>query len=369
MVNGVDTFKSIGAAYAKNPKDAALAFKLALKYGDRHDPKKSIEKYKEVLSLDPQAKAGTYTQDYSNITAPYTEFAALAIAAYTDKDMTPLKAFVAKYPKSPLVKQAYRNMSFYYGYQATKEEAAPFFAEYAAKYPADSEVLNAWLTRINADKGPFEKGIELADKLQELTWPNPDPNINQTIAQFYMLKGDKAKAGEVFGKAFMDGQVQNMAYNLITYANFWMANEGDKENAADMGEMALKLEPDNSYYREQVAGIYLKNNQDAKALQLYGPAFSRKNMADAMALGQYASFWAQQGKNLPDALGAAKKSVELMPATYYLYSTLSTVYDKLKNKTEAVKAMEKAIELAPDAVKETYKKNLEKLKNPTPDKK
>ena len=373
MVDGVDTFKAVSAAYAKNPKDAAVAFKLARKYGDRYDTKKSIEKYKEVLALDPQGKAGTFTQEYSKTTAPYTEFAALAVATNTEPgqkwDMAPIKAFIAKYPKSPLVKQAYGNMGFYYGNDATKEEAAAFFAEYTAKYPADPEILNQWLTRINEDKGPYEKGIELADKLRELTRSNPEPNINQTIAQLYILKGDKAKADEVFGKSFMEGQVSRMAYNLIAYANFWMENGGDKENATAMGETALKLAPDNSYFLGQVAGLYVKNGQDAKALLLYGPAFSRKNTKDATALYSYAGFWARQSKNLDDALVAAKKAVELMPTTYYLYSTLSTVYDKMKNKAEAVKAMEKAVELAPEAAKESFKKNLEKLKNPAPEKK
>ena len=38
------------------------------------------------------------------------------------------------------------------------------------------------------------------------------------------------------------------------------------------------------------------------------------------------------------------------------------IFAKMKNYPEAIKATEKAIELAPDAVKETYKKNLEKIK-------
>jgi tetratricopeptide (TPR) repeat protein len=260
-------------------------------------------------------------------------------------------------------------MGQYFAYQGTKEEAAAFFADCAAKYPNDPQVFYGWLTRINRDKGPVEKGLELAAKIEELTKFNPSPSYNQGLAQIYLLKGDKTKADKVFGKAFMEGQVQSLGYSLISYANFWMENGGDKESAVAMGETALKLEPDNSYFLGQVAGLYLKNNQDAKALQLYGPAYSRKNMADAMALSQYAGFWARQGKNLDDALVAAKKAVELMPATYYLYATLSTVYDKMKNKAEAVKALEKAVELAPDAAKETFKKNLEKLKNPEPEKK
>ena len=84
MVDGIDTFKALSAAYAKNPKDTATVFKLARKYGDRYDTKSSVAKYKEVLVLDPQGKAGTYTQDYSKITAPYAEFAAFAVATDTE---------------------------------------------------------------------------------------------------------------------------------------------------------------------------------------------------------------------------------------------------------------------------------------------
>jgi tetratricopeptide (TPR) repeat protein len=372
MVDGVDTFKALMAAYAKNPKDTATVFKLAHKYGDRYNAKKSVEKYKEVLVLDPQGKAGTYTQKYSRITAPYTEFAAFEVANTepgAKPDMTAVKAFIAKYPKSPLVKQAYQNMSYYFGHQGAKEEAAAFFAEYAANYPSDPLVLDSWLSRIIRDKGPADKGLELAAKIEDLTQYNPDPSLNQALAQIYLLKGDKVKADKAYGKEFMERKVSSLGYSLISYGNFWMDNSGDKESAIKMGETALKLEPDNSYFLGQVAGLYVKADQLPKALQIYGPAFSRKNIKDATALYVYAGFWARQGKNLDDALVAAKKAVELMPATFYLYSTLSTVYDKMKNKAEAVKALEKAIELAPDAAKETYKKNLEKLKNPTPEKK
>ena len=369
MVDGVDTFKSISAAYAKNPKDAAMVFKLARKYGDRYDTKASIEKYKEVLVLDPQGKAGMYTQDYSKITAPYTEFAAFEVATKTEPgakpDMAAVKAFIAKYPKSPLIKSAYDNMGYYYGYQATKEEAAAFFPEYAAKYPNDAAVLYTWLARINRDKGPVEKGLELAAKIEDLTKFNPSPSYNQGLAQIYLLKGDKAKADKAYGKEFMEGKVSSLGYDLIGYANFWAQNNGDLESAIKMGETALKLDPESAYFLGQVAGLYVKANQLPKALLLYGPAYSRKAVKDATALYQYAGFWARQEKNLDDALVAAKKALELMP-TYYIYNTLSQVCQKMKNMPEAIKAAEKALELAPEQAKTFYKQNLDKLKNPAP---
>jgi len=366
MADGVETFKALSAAYAKNPKDVATVFKIARKWSERYNEEKAIEKYKEVVALDPNGKAGTYTQEYTKITVPYTEFADFSIATAKlmeqKPDMAPVRAFIGKYPKSKLVKQAYSRMAYYYGYQAPKEEAAKFFAEYAEKYPNDPMVLYSWLSRINRDKEPIDKGIELAAEIEELTDFNPEPGINQLLAQIYTLKGDKAKAEELYGKTFMENQVSSFAFSLVAYSNYWLGQDANKESALAMAETALKLEPDNSYILQQAANAYAKSGKEAKALELYGPAFAKKNAADATSLYSYAGFWARQGKNLNDALAAAKKSVELMPGAYYVWSTLSLVHEKMKNYPEAIKAKEKAIELAPDTVKETFKKDLEKLK-------
>jgi tetratricopeptide (TPR) repeat protein len=366
MVDGVETFKALTAAYAKNPKDVATVFKIARKWSDRYDEAKALEKYKEVVALDPHGKAGTYTQEYTKITVPYTEFADFSIATAKlmeqKPDMAPVRAFITKYPQSKLVKQAYGRMAYYNGYQAPKEEAAKFFAEYAGKYPNDPMVLYSWLSRINRDKEPVDKGIELAAKIEELTDFNPEPGINQLLAQIYTLKGDKAKAEELYGKTFMDNQVTSFAFSLVAYANYWLGQDANKESALAMAETALKLEPENSYILQQAANAYAKTGKEAKALELYGPAFAKKNAADPTALYSYAGFWARQGKNLDDALAAAKKSVELMPGAYYMWNTLSLVHEKMKNYPEAIKAKEKAIELAPDAAKENFKKDLERIK-------
>lgn len=374
ILNGTETFKSLSAAYAKNPKDVATVFKLARKWGGRYNDEKAQEKYKEVIALDPQGKAGTYTQEYYKVTVPYTEFAEFSIATMSlmgsqKPDLAPVKAFLAKYPQTKLAKQVYDRMAYYYGYQAPKEEAATFFAEYAGKFPNDPMVLFSWLSRIVRDKEPVDKGVELASKLEEMTDFNPDPGINQLLAQIYTLKGDKAKAEELYGKTFMENQVSSTAYSLVAYANYWLGQDTNKDSALAMAETALKLEPDNSYILQQAANAYAKTGKEDKALALYGPAFAKKNSTDATSLYSYAGFWARQGKNLDDALAAAKKSVELMPGAYYLWSTLSLVYEKMKNYPEAIKAKEKSIELAPDATKETFKKDLEKLKAAVQEKK
>jgi len=367
ILAGTDTFQSLTAAYAKNPKDVVTVFLLARKYSERYDTQKADQKYKEVIALDPDGKAGTFTHDSYKVTAPYTEFAEFAIARTAleqrDKpDLAPMRAFLAEHPRSALTKTAYSFMEYYYGYQASKEEAAKFFAEYAAKFPADPMVLYSWLSRIVRDKEPVDKGIELAAEIEAMTDFNPSPDINQLLAQIYTLKGDKARAGELYGKDFMERQVSNLAYSLAGYSNYWLEQNANLDSAVAMIETALRLEPDNTYIMQQAANAYAKTGKEDKAFALYGPAFALKNHDDGMMLWQYASFWARQGKNLDDALAAAKRSVELVPGLNYLWSTLSLVYEKMKNYPEAIKAAEKALETAPDAAKGTYKKTIERLK-------
>jgi tetratricopeptide (TPR) repeat protein len=367
MVAGDGTFKALTAAYAGNPKNVPTVFQLARKWSERYDEAKANEKYKEVIALDPQGKAGTYTQEYTKVTVPYTEFAEFTIATTAlqmsqKPDLAPVKGFIAKYPKSNLIKQAYQRMSSYYSYSAPKEEAAKFFPEYAAKYPNDPMVQFTWLSRIVRDKEPLDKGAELAAKIEEMTDFNPSASINNLLAQFYILKGDKAKAEEIYGKSFMDGQLSSLGYGLVGYANFWIGRNENLDNAVAMAETALKLQPDNTYFLSQTANAYMKAGKDDKALAIYGPAFARKSASDGSLLNGYAYFWAGQGKNLDNALTAAKKAVELTPGRYAFWDTLGAVYAKMKNTAEAIKAMEKAIELAPDNLKEAYKKRLDQIK-------
>jgi tetratricopeptide (TPR) repeat protein len=369
ILRGENTFKVVSEAYAKNPKDAAAVFAMARKWALRFDDVKSREYYRQVVALDPQGSSGSYTSESTGITIPYTEFAEHTLASPIrtapgqKPDFSALRAFIAKYPNGKMTKQAWSTIARYYSSQAPKEEAGKFFEEYASKYPNDPAVLGMWLGRIIRDKDPLEKGSELAERIIELSQGNPSRSLNQQLAQFFILTGDKERADRLFGQDFMESQVSDLAYGLVSYANFWLNQNTNLDSAAAMVEAALRLNPEEAYFMQQAAQAYLKTGHEDKALATYGPAFVEKSMADDSALQQYASFWVRQGKNLDGALAAAKKAVELKDNTYYNWFTLGTVYEKMKNIPEAIKATEKAIELAPDQVKATYRKTLERLKN------
>ena len=373
ILRGENTFKALNEAYGRNPKDVATVFGLARKWWDRNDMAKAQDKFKEVIALDPEGKAGTFIdEDDTKITASYTDFAryelalATALLRRTGPDLAPVTAFIAGYPKSPLVRDAYRQLGNYYASAGTKDEAAKFFAEYASRYPDDPRPLSTWLSRVLRDKGPLDKGAELAVKLRELNSADPNPDVNLMLARFYDLAGEGSKADEVYGNAFMENQVQDAAYALVSYAIYWVDKKENRESAVAMADAALRLEPGVLYFVRQAAYVHLTAGDPAAALELYGPAWLVKNIdgLDPHDIRSYATFWTRSGLNLESALVAAKKTVELQPETHYFWSTLGDVYAALGKKAEAINAAEKALELAPSGEKAAMQKKLDALKAP-----
>ncbi len=360
-VKGEETFKYYSDLYAKEPKNIDAVFNLARKYDRRYVQDKATALYKEVLVLDPDGKLGT--TEYGKDRVTYTQYAEFQIAAMQvmgpggKSDSGPLKAFIQKYPEGPMVKAAYQRLSFSFRSPRPSEEGTKFFEEYVGRYPNDPQVLSSYVDYIVRTKSNIERGIELSEKINQLVKPSY-PEYVKNQAELYALKGDKTKAEELYGKEFMDDQVAMLGYNLIDYANYWVEQNANTESAVAMAELALKLRPDNTYLIQQAAGIYGKLNQTEKALVIYGPEYIGKSMDKANVLSGYARFWAGQGKNLDSAFVAARKSVELSPDEPFGWDVLSQVYLKQGNFDEALKAAQKALELAEEAQKPFFKNRL-----------
>ncbi len=359
-VKGEDTFKYYSDLYAKDPKNIEAVFNLARKYDRRYIQDKATELYKEVLALDPDGKLGT--TEYGKAKVTYTQYAEYQIAAAQampaggQPNSEPLRAFIKKYPEGPLVKAAYQRLSFTFRAPKASEEATKFFEEYVARYPDDPNALSSYVQYIIRTKGDLDRGIQLSEKIEELD-RMPNPRHVKDMAELYILKGDKAKAEEVYGKDFADDQVAMLGYNLMDYANFWVGQKENIDSAIAMAETALKLRPDNTYIIQQAASIYCKQDMLDKALAIYGPDYIGKYMDKASTLSSYGRFWANQGQNLDSALDAAKKSVALAPDEAYNWGVLGQVYLKMKKYDEAIAAEKKAMDLA-EGPQKTFFKNL-----------
>jgi tetratricopeptide (TPR) repeat protein len=313
---------------------------------------KGNDLYKKVTTMDAGGRTASYYDENTKASVTYVEAAEFALAQSTafgrKPDPAPLRTFIKDHPASPLLKNAYSYLGYYYGQMASKEDAAAFFEEYTAKFPDNKDALQSYVQRIIKDKDPVDKGLRIAEKLKEMTGYPESPDVQEALAQLYLLKDDPGKAGEEYGKDFIDGYVSNAISALTGYANFWLDQEKNLESVAEMTDIAaaaLGAATDvPSYYLSQVAGIYARLKKTDKAMALYGPAYAKKNWGDANTLVSYAGFWNRQGANLDDALAAVRHSVEMAP-DYYNYFTLAQILFKMKSYDEALKAAEKAVEL------------------------
>lgn len=349
ILKGEDTFKSLTAVYAKNPKAIETVFKLARKYDDRYDQAKSAEFYKKVLALDPTGKKGTtdYQTGQEGVVekvsfTQYAEFS-LGIAALSSRpaDPAPMQAFLKKYPDGEMVKTGYMRLgAVHFLRTAPKDQAAAFFAEFANRFPKDTTALSMWVQRILTDKEPVDKGIELAAK---------------AIALNKLEMEAKGKSGSQVTTA-MGGS--SLELNLARL----YALKGDKEKAGAVIDEALKAAGENPRMISSFAQAYLDIGAEDKAMAIYGPAFLQKSLAAAAAITPYASFWARQDKNLDSALEAAKKAVEMNPAAFAGWTTLAQVYIKMKNAPEALKAADKALEVAPAAQKTIAQRMVDQIR-------
>jgi len=366
VAEGIDTFRSLSRLYAENPRNIETMFKLAQKYEDRYDDElteKAKKLYRDVIALDPDGKKGTTLYNDQEVTfTEYADFSLGSLAAYSrEATPGPMKDFIEKYPDSPLQKPAYQRLTYYYGMRAPKEEALEFFEGYVSKYPDDPDVLSSYISRILRDKDNVDRGIELAEKIKEITKYNPSARYRNDLAELYVLKGEKEKAEEAYGERFMEGKVSGLTYDLMQFASFWIKNKSNEEKAVEMMELALKIDPDRWYNFRTAAQNYMLLGKKDQALEVFGPEFAAENKDNASMLNSYAWFWASQGENLESALDAAKKSVQLQGA-YYNWDTLATVYQSMKKPEEALEAEEKAYETADDQIKARYKAKIDQIK-------
>ena len=375
-LQGIDTYQALNERYTKDPKNVEVVFKLGRKFSVRYDPenqKKAMELFQQVIALDPEGKMGTTTTERDKLKVTYTEYAEFSMGDMQlfgmKGDARPLQDFIKKYPRSELQPSAYESLGSYYQRSGSKEEAARFLEDYIAKYPQDPVALNYYVSRIIQDKTNIDKGIELGEKIRDLTKYNPILSYQKNLADLYLLKGDKAKAEELYGKDFIEGRVSRLPFDLMDYANFWTKQKANTESAVQMAELALKMLPENAYLTRSLANVYCQVDRVGKALEVYGPDCLKKHQDEAQFLEGYAMFWSGQGKNLESALEAAQGASELSPDDSYSWFILGGVYQKLNRFEDALKAEEKALSRA-EADKETsfiprIKQKIEEIKKAT----
>lgn len=364
---GIDTVKMLSERSAKNPRDAEAVFKLGLKYEDIFWNDKALEKWKEGIALDPEGKTGTFFARSVRARVTYTEYAEYQLAlansrAGGKRNPEAIKAFIGKYPDSELNQRAYLMLASQMS-SAPNDEAAKFYEEVVRKYPEDSNLLLWYLRFIVRSKDNVERGEELGEKLLYLNqYKSVIESFYKTLAELYLLKGDKVTAQQVYGPDTIKSRTRILSLDLVRYADFWAGLNENRQSCLDAIDMAFRITPDETTVVLMAATAYMKMKLEDKAIALVGPEYAKKHWNDGDKLWNYANFWTTQGRHLDEAVAAAKRIVELTPRHYSGWDMLGQAYAKQKNYREAIKAAEKAVELADGSTKDYVKQRLDQIK-------
>jgi len=368
MLTGTETYKSLAAAYAKNPKDAATVFKLAQKWADRYNDVNASKLYKEIVALDPDGKMGT--TEYQKEQVSYTELAEFNIGTSAVRGRPPvpgpLLAFIKKYSKGKIVQDAYGGLAaWYFSRTAPKDEAFKFFDEYTGRYPQDFMALSAYTRRIILDGENLDKGLQIAQKAVAVAQGPSKSMALQSLARVHLLRGDKPKAAETAEEILKLGPGQGMM--MMTMAMpAGAAAAGPPPGTAQGETVAITMGSSAADMSALTAAlIFVQAERMDRALAVFGPEYLKKNLDKAQAVSSYASFWSGQNANLESALEAARKATELNPSAYNVWTSLSQINLKLKKYDDALKAAEKALELAPAQpaqIKDNIKKSIDQIK-------
>jgi tetratricopeptide (TPR) repeat protein len=214
------------------------------------------------------------------------------------------------------------------------------------------------------------------------------------MAIFKKLKAEEMKALKTYDKLYDDlvATRQTVAENQILAAKIYQAG-GRSDKTEELLQKAITLDPENPTYLTELARLYSATNRLVEALKIYkrtseiepqNPAWflnigaisatlKRFNDAeeafreviklapqDSSGYRELAWVYLTTKKSYDEARKLAEEAVKLenTAANYYL---LTYAYDMNGDRTNALKAAEKAIQLDPGNLE--YKQNYQRIKN------
>ena len=129
-------------------------------------------------------------------------------------------------------------------------------------------------------------------------------------------------------------------------ADFFRINE-QCDKAIKKYENVSKLKANSGDIFRKLGICYEQTNQTQKAETAFGKALEL-NPNDSGALNYLGYWWADEGRNLKEAMELITKAVQLYPENGYYADSLGWVYFKIGNTKKAVTWLERAVALAPD---------------------
>ena len=201
---------------------------------------------------------------------------------------------------------------------------------------------NLVMLQLSKKKNNFKKSNFYFDAISE-----EDPRF-QTGMMLYLSQLrqlDKTDIAIDLLQTYLSKNTDNLVLEEML-ADFFRINE-QCDKAITNYENVKKLKSNSGDIFRKLGICYEQTDQTQKAETAFGRALEL-NPNDSGALNYLGYWWADEGRNLKEAMELITKAVQLYPENGYYADSLGWVYFKIGNTKKAVTWLERAVELAPD---------------------
>jgi len=188
-------------------------------------------------------------------------------------------------------------------------------------------------------------------------------DINFKLAQKYTGRWERENAHRYYAKILKLDPNNQKGYQTESLFQVAVYNARVKKNISTL-ESFMANDPVEKYFQQgysEIVRYYKRAKNNDKLIETYEVAIN-KIPGNAYFMNEYARFIYQQKikSKYNRAIELAKQAIEIKPDDARIWDTLAWLQFEQGNQDEAIMAMEKAVQLAPDNM--DYKKNLEQIK-------
>ncbi len=221
------------------------------------------------------------------------------------------------------------------------KEAIEVFDDLLNEDPSDD--------RIRYLLGIGYEGANMRDKALDifLSFVEDSELYPSSIYEACKLLANEKRYDEALDLLFGNEDKLKNDLQFYVIGSFLLENKEGFDSAKNILLKGLELLGENEELLYRLGIIYDKKNQKSKAIEIMNKIL-QKNKAHADALNYIGYTYADEGKNLNEALQLIKKALKLKPGSGYIIDSLGWVYFRLGDMEKAKKYLLQAAELEPN---------------------
>ena len=166
--NNKYTLDDFLAQYKKGDADAEIIAGIAMKYEDRGDSENAKEFYLILI------------KDYPDPTSEYYQRGTYFLASDAFKNGIPmaLNAYIASFPDSPFIEEAFYTMAYHFADKEMREDELKVYAQMLSHFPDNTGILNYYAWRMAEIEINLEDALVKAKRAVELSADNLNGQAN-----------------------------------------------------------------------------------------------------------------------------------------------------------------------------------------------